>query len=408
MHNSSEKKKSPPTIKKASSAVFWFLRVIFRPALYLLYRHKFEMKTSQGIRRPCLILANHQTVFDQFAVGLGFKFGINYVANEDIFRHGLLSRMMVFLSQPIAFSKGTSDFLAVKNMVTVVKDGGCVGMFPSGNRSFFGMESTIVPGIGKLAKKLNVPLVLVQVRGGFNTLARWKAKPSLGKMRAAVSRVVSPQEMAAMTSAGLDDIIQRELRFNEFEYNKTARIAYRGRRRAEYLESALFWCPQCDSMSGLYSRGNDFCCECGARVMINETGFFERVDRAGNIPDTILEWSRLQLDYIKSFDYSGYADKPVFSDDNIAFSRAERAAGEHLLGTGTMALYDNRMVVCGQEFLFAETTMAVFGVRKMTIYNRGSIYSVLAPFRTNLVKYMICGYHVRNTILGVKDEYYGY
>ncbi|MCL2127172.1 MAG: 1-acyl-sn-glycerol-3-phosphate acyltransferase [Treponema sp.] len=395
--------------KKASSLFFWILRRIFGPALYLLYRFRFEKSSSKGIKRPCFILANHQTGFDQFAVGLGFSFGINYVASDTIFRHGLLSWLMAVLTRPIPFSKGNSDFVAIKSMMSVIRDGGCVGMFPSGNRSFFGEECAIVGGVGRLAKKFNVPLVLVQVRGGYNTLARWSAAPNRGKMRACVTRVVQPAELQAMTAAEVDGAILRELRFDEFEHNRKEQTVYRGRRKAEYLESVLFYCPECGGMSGLCSSGSEFFCrDCGARVRINGAGFFEKISKAGKIPDTILEWSRMQLDYVKGFDYSGFAGRPVFCDNGVAFFKAVRASSEELLGKGSIGLFADRLSVCGRDFPFAETTTAIHGVRKMSIYCGEDVYAVEAPVRTNLVKYMICGYHLRNRALNVTEEYYGY
>jgi 1-acyl-sn-glycerol-3-phosphate acyltransferase len=396
-------------IKKANPVIFWFIRAFVGPAIYLLYRFKFERKTSKGITRPCLILSNHQTAFDQFAVGIGFKFGINFIASDTLFRYGLKSKLMMLLARPIPFSKGNSDLIAIKNIISIIKDGGSVGMFPSGNRSFYGAESTIVPGIGKLARKLNVPLVLVQLRGGFFTKPRWKIKPSKGKMRGVVSRVVSREEMASMSSADIDAIIRQELCFNDFEYNKTARVAYRGPRKAEYLESVLFYCPECNSMNGLFSKGDEFFCrDCGMRVRINDSGIFEKITKAENIPDTILEWSYKQLDYIKSFDFSGFTDKPVFSDAAVTLLKAERAKREHLLGKGSIDFYADRFTVCGQDFPFAEITMAIHGVRKLTIYRGIEVYAAEAPYRTNFMEYIICGYRIRNKIVNSEDEYYGY
>ena len=92
-------------IKKANSPFFWFLRFVFRPVLFLFYSFRFERKTAKGIKRPCLILANHQTVIDQFGVGLGFDFAINYVATDTIFRHGILSKLMVALARPIPLTR---------------------------------------------------------------------------------------------------------------------------------------------------------------------------------------------------------------------------------------------------------------------------------------------------------------
>ena len=405
--------KLSPQTKKANSFVFFWLRVFLRPALYLLYRFRFDMKTSKGVTRPCLILANHQTGFDQFALSLGFKFGINYVATDTIFRHGLLSKIMVALVRPIPFSKGSSDLAALKSMMAVIKKGGCVGMFPSGNRSFYGDECQIVPGIGRLAKKFNVPLALVQIRGGFNTLARWKTAPNKGKATAVVSRIVRPEELATMTGAEVDEAIRRELDFDEFKWNKTAQIAYRGKRKAEYLESVLFFCPECKSMNengegGLRSNGNDFfCLDCGAKATINDVGFFEKIHGA-NIPETILEWGRMQIDHVKSFDFSRFTDRRLFRDDNVVFSRAERAKKEYFLGKGAMEFYADRLTVCGRDFRFSEITTAIQGVRKMTVYKKDEVYAILVPYRANLMKYMICGYHLRNKALNTGEEYYGY
>ena len=362
-------------------------------------------------------------MIDQFALSMGFRFGINYVASDTIFRHGLLSKLMVALVQPIPFSKGSSDFVAVKNMISVVKDGGCVAMFPSGNRSFFGEENTIVSGIGRLVKTLNAPLVLVQIKGGYNTKARWKAKTNKGKMTASVVKTLQTDELSRLTNEELDKIILDVLSFNEYKYNKEAQIVYRGNHKAEYLESVLFYCPECSSLTGLHSKGNEFLCrDCKMKVRINETGFFERVQSAEKTPETILDWGHKQLDFVKSFDFSPYKDTPLFCDHNISLMKAERAKKEYLLGKGAIELFEDRLCICGQMFYFKDITMAIQGVRKLTIYRDAEVYAVKSPFRTNLMKYMVYGYHFRNKNLDAcvssikggnqknnpPKEYYGY
>jgi 1-acyl-sn-glycerol-3-phosphate acyltransferase len=397
------------TIKKANNFVFGFLLIFFLPLMYFMYKFKFDKKSAKNIKRPCLILSNHQTVFDQFLMGLGFHFGINFVASDSIFRHGILSKIMVAIGRPIPFSKGSSDLSAIRSMMSVIRDGGSVGMFPSGNRSFFGDECTIVPGIGKLAKKLKADLVLMQIRGGFNTKPRWGAAINRGKMSAQVTRVLTVDEMASLDGEEIENIIRSEICFNEFDYNKNAQIAYPGRRKAEYLESVLFYCPSCSHMDTLESKGNIFFCRnCGAEIEINEFGFFKKKEKWETLPDTILEWSHLQLSFIKQFDFLSYTDKPVFFDDNAVLLKAERARREDKIGEGRIELFSDRLTVCGHTFPFTEITTAVHGVRKMSIYSKDGVYAVVVPKRTNLVKYMVCGYHLRNMMLGVKEEFYGY
>ncbi len=334
-------------MKKASSFFFWLLRLVFIPTLRCKYRFKFDRKNSKPVnsaklKRPCLILSNHQTTADQFTVGTGFTFGINYVASDSIFRHGFLSKLMVWLAHPIPISKGSMDATAVKNIMTAIKDGSAVGMFPSGNTSFFGEECFINPAVGKLCKKLGVPVVLVRQEGGYFTAARWKNKISKGRYTARVARVIEPDELASLSPEEIFSAIKDTLYHNEYEWNKTARVRFKGKRKAEYLESVLFYCPKCRSLHALRSEKNDlFCTECGARVTLNDYGFFEGAD----MPETALAWSRAQLDYIKSLDYSLFTDKPVFNDGGVKLSLVTRATKEEALGTGEIALYGDRIAV---------------------------------------------------------------
>lgn len=396
-------------IKKASNFVFWLGTKMSRPFLWRKYRFRFQRSTSKHIRRPCLILSNHQTAFDQFVVGTSFPFGINFVAGNSIFRHGFISWLMTTLLRPIAYNKGSSDSAAIKEMLSVIRQKGVVCIFPSGNRSFFGEECTARPGIGKLAKKMNVPLVFVQMRGGYNTKPRWSAKPRKGKMTASVIREISVEELSTLTADELEEIIRTTIYFNEFEWNAKEKIAYRSKRKAEYLESVLFYCPECQTLDKLSSKGNDFfCTHCGMSVSVNDYGFFEKVQHSEHCPDTILEWSRQQLEAIKSIDYTQYIDKPLFSDDNVKLSEATRKK-QQFLGKGSIALYGDRLTVCGREIPIAGLTdMSIQDKARLSIYTSAGELVVDMPTRGNAVKYMVCGYHLKNQAQRIENGHYGY
>jgi len=399
----------PKKIKKANSFVFKLLAFFIMPFIKRKYGFSFDKKTSWHIKRPCLILSNHQTGPDQFTVASGFNFGINIIASDSLFRHGFLSWVMRFLARPIPISKGSSDMSTVRHIVGVIKDGGAVMMFPSGNRSFFGDECRISPTVGRLAKKLGVPLVLVNQHGGYSMKPRWKAKPNKGKMTATVTRVLQPEELDALSADQVNEIILQELSFNEIEYQRRVQGVYKGRQKAEYLESVLFYCPQCKRMDGLRSQGNDFFCECGMRVRFNDINFFDRVSNAQNIPDNILGWSREQLEYIKDFDYSGFSNTPVFSDKNVRLSKTVKSKKDEFLGEGSMSLYNDRIEICGRAFPVAEITdIALQGVKRFLLYTKEGAFVADVPPRTNLMKYMVCGYRLKNAALNIEEDYYGY
>ena len=82
------------------------------------------------MNRPYLILFNHQTAFDQFFTSIAFKKHIYYIASEDLFSNGFLSKLITWLVAPIPFRKSTSDIAAIKNCLRIVKEGGSIGMAP--------------------------------------------------------------------------------------------------------------------------------------------------------------------------------------------------------------------------------------------------------------------------------------
>jgi 1-acyl-sn-glycerol-3-phosphate acyltransferase len=372
----------------------------------------FDKKTSKGIKAPCLILSNHQTSFDVFAVGIGFKFGINYVGSDSIQRGGIKGWLTNFLVRPIPFSKGSTDSTAIRHIFSIIKRGGIVGLFASGNMSFFGDECTLKPGLGKLSQKLGVPVIIVNLRGGYNTKPRWKTKPNKGKMTGSVTRIISVEELKTLTHEQLDEIIIKELSFNEFEWNRREQIVFHGRQKAENLEIFIFYCPQCSSINTVKSKGNDFFCNsCTMRVTINGTGFFEKIKMAEKCPDTILEWSKLQLEHIKSIDYSQCIDKPLFSDDNVRLYFVVSLKKTKFVGQGKISLYGDKITVCGQDFPVEKIKdMAIQKMYKLTIYTEEGVYDVDFPKLKNVMKYMVCGYHLRNTALNIEDSerVYGY
>ena len=313
---------------------------------------------------------------------------------------------MKVLAHPIPYSKGSTDSTAIRDIFSVIKQGGAVGLFPSGNRSFFGDECTLRPGIGKLAKKLGVPVVLVVLRGGYNAKPRWKDKPNKGKMRASVTRVISAEELKTLSSEQLDEIIINGLYFNEFDWNRKEQIAFRGKHKAEHLEIILFYCPQCQKINNLSSKGNDFFCTCGMRVTVNAAGFFEKVSNADKCPDTILEWGKLQREYVKAIDYSQFIEKPLFSDKNVRFYSVVRAKRQKFLGKGTIALYGNKTTICGKDFPAGKIKdLSIQSMNRLTIYTDEGTFTADFPKRSCLIKYQLCGYHLRNIALNIEGEY---
>jgi len=552
-------KHSVKGLKKAPWIVFWFLRVVFRPLMWFKYGFWFDRESSKNIPKNCFILMNHQASFDQMSLGLGFRFPITFVADDTFFHKGLKSFFMKVFTRPISYSKGKPDILATRQIFSVIRQGGAVGMFPEGTRSLFGEGGRIVPSCGRLAKKLGVSLVLVKQKGGYLTKPRWKKRPNKGRIFAEIVKVISPDELQKMTDEEVQTIIEKELYHNDFEFNnigiqisgqnkqklnfyhgdesadleknvggrnvqealetkchgdwltdtkcperveaipclnqsacprdtkwvfgcqpdttgaatcrpkqnyKTkqngrlmpaptlfccdfyrrqsvaptvlSQIKFKGKRRAEHLETVLFYCPICHSLDSLASRKNTLSCkECDKTFIVNEYGAFDgeigtpiaasltqKILKKTRVstpcrglrprhPEhfqqstfSILDWSKSQLDFIKNnIDYLLYFDKPLFVDENISFFLTEKGKKIGASQKGKIELFSDKLIVCGKSFSLKNIkAFSLDDVNRLNIFLDYSAYAVETKQKTkkkiNLVKYIVTVCHLNKNLKG--------
>ncbi len=317
----------------------------------LLFRVMYHFRGSRSALRrgsgPYLILANHTTPLDPVCLGSSFDFPIYYVASDHIFRLGWISRLLVWLVAPIPIVKSRVDLQTIKDMMTVVKQGGSVCLFPEGNRSFNGETVAFSASTAKLARKLGVPVVLYRFEGGYLTAPRWADTVRRGRMTGWVVRVISVAEMQGMTAEQLHEQINRELSVNAFDAQLEAPVRYRGKRLAEALERFLYLCPNCNGMATLKSNGDVLSCGCGLSARYTGTGFLEPAGMAAQPFKTVLDWDRWQKRALqqwlgKRLDTAN--NSPLLQDDGMSLYTCGRAGENTLAGRGRLVLHRDRFV----------------------------------------------------------------
>ena len=128
--------------------------LVLSPLCRFKYGIKIEKFKEQRKGQPYLILFNHQTAFDQFFVGMAFKGPVYYVASEDIFSMGFVSKLLRYAVAPIPIKKQTTDVHAVMTCRKVAKEGGTIALAPEGNRTYSGKTEYVNPAIVGLIKLL--------------------------------------------------------------------------------------------------------------------------------------------------------------------------------------------------------------------------------------------------------------
>lgn len=352
-----------------------------------------------------MILYNHQTAFDQFFVGLAFKRPVYYVASEDLFSNGFVSAIIRYLVEPIPIKKQTTDVAAVINCIKVAKEGGTLAIAPEGNRTYSGKTEYIGPAIASLAKKIKLPIALYRIEGGYGVQPRWSDKTRKGNMRSYVSRVIEPEEYAAMSNEELFAIIEEGLYVNE----GVADALFKSKKKAEYLERAIYVCPYC-GLSEFVSDKNEIECKlCHRKISYGEN---KRLAGVGfDFPyQFVTEWYDAQKDFVRSLKLEQYKETPLYSDraklsEVIVYKRKVVIKKE-----AEIKLYGNRIVVDegtsnATVFPFDEVTaVSVLGRNKLNIYHDKKVYQLKSDKRFNALKYVNIYYHYKNICNGEADK----
>ena len=361
--------------------------------LYCIIKYRIKIKPFKQ-KGQYLVLYNHQTAFDQFFVGLAFPRPIYYLASEDIFSNGFVSKLIKYLVEPIPIKKQSTDVRAILNCIKVAREGGTIAIAPEGNRTYSGQTEYMSDSIVPLARKLGLPIALYKIEGGYGVHPRWSDVVRRGNMQSYVSRVIDPEEYATMSDEALMDEIRKELYVNE----AVADADFRHKKQAEYLERAIYVCPKC-GFAQHESHGDVLrCTKCGLEARYTSRKQLEGVN--GDIPFRfVLQWYQYQCDFINALDTNEYTDKPIFVDTAILRDIVPYERKTVIDENAKLELYGDRIVLsaAGQvtEMPFADVSAAVvLGKNKLNIYYGEKIYQFKGSKRFNALKYVhICHRH---------------
>lgn len=359
--------------------------IVLTPYARIRYGLRLEKFKEQGDRQY-LIMMNHQTPFDQFFVGMAFKGAVYYVATEDIFSNGLISRFLEYAVNPIPICKTQNDVRAVLNCMRVAAEGGTIAIAPEGNRTYSGKQCNIKPSIVQLAKKLKMPIAFFRIEGGYGAEPRWSnVIRKGGGVHAYVSEVLEPETFAGMTDEELYEKICTALNVNE----ATEEPTYYHKKNAEYLERLLYVCPECGLSTFRSHRDTVRCTKCGLTAKYTEHKTFEGVPYR-----FVADWYEAQEKYIRSFDLSDCLAAPAFTDEADLFA-VELYKNKRKIGKKQkIELYGDRIVAGDHVFRFSDLrAVSVLGRNKLGITASDGTYQLKGDKRFNAIKYMHFFYH---------------
>ena len=366
----------------------------------LRFMYKMSITVPESVRSlepPYLILANHVNTFDPILISVMYDKPIHWVAGDTLFRNPVLGYMLRNLVGSISKSKSRSDYYTIREMTRIIrKQKGIVGLFPEGQRTWDGRTLPLFYSTAKLVKMQRVPVVTCILEGGYHTLPRWSNRRRPGRLVLSFRDPIMPETFAGKSTDEIYAMLTGALDFDAHEYQRTHRIKFRNRRRAEHLEHVLFVCPDCGSIATLHSDHNDLSCRhCGLVVHMNEYGFLSSGRRGFNFT-TVAEWNRWQLAEMRHRLESGFwkEQDPIFSGDRALFGKGYRDQKLTYIGEGDVTLsLDGLHVTVGSEshrFEFGRMeSVNVAFQRIFEFYYDNTLYRLkFPPPRASAYKYL--------------------
>lgn len=391
--------------KKRHTVVTAILRLIFTP--YYLIQFNCRVKAERVPEGGALIVCNHTTNLDPVLVGLKFNKPLYYMCSKHLFQNRFIGRLLRFLVNPIAKEKGNkSDVAAVKACLKVAKEGGSICIFPEGNRTFDGRLCNVDRSIISLAKHLKKPMIVCNIIGGYGSDPRWSNGRRRGKLDVIIKKVYQFDEIKSTDDDRLYDMLIDDLTVDEFNTG----ALFKGKKRAECLESILHICPVCGSHHTLHSKRHEICCSvCGTAVTYNEDLTLSSLNPAFKMR-YVHEWYDYQLEVMRS---QQLEPSQQLYHDSVEVYRPRLFKSKVLLGRGEIRLYSDRIIFDidkdGYSLPFDDIQIISLISNKTLDIHVGNddVYRIKAKHATNLIKYMHMFYIIKNRNNSVANGFIG-
>ncbi len=240
--------------------------------------------------QPCLYLMNHSAFVDlQIASKLLWPKRYNIIMTSDGF---VGKNLLMKTIGCIPTQKFVSDSVLVRDIFHAVKKNNIsVLLYPEASYSFDGTATTLPESLGKLIKKLGIPVVTIITKGAFahqplyNNLKKRKVKIS-----AEMECVLTSEQIENLSFDKINQIIGEKFKFDNFRWQQQNKIEIKEKFRADYLHRVLYKCPHCNAEGKTVGEGTTLTCKaCGKVWELTEYGFM-RAQNGQTEFDHIPDW----------------------------------------------------------------------------------------------------------------------
>jgi 1-acyl-sn-glycerol-3-phosphate acyltransferase len=148
-------------------------RTLFKGVLFPLYQYKIIGLENFPAEGGVLLCANHISNLDPPLVGVTSPRPIHYMAKDELFKAPVLGKLLPSVNA-FPVKRGLSDREALRKGLSVLKEGGVLGLFPEGTRSKTGELGKGLAGAGFFALRSQAQVVPCAIIGPYKPFKRLK------------------------------------------------------------------------------------------------------------------------------------------------------------------------------------------------------------------------------------------
>ena len=228
------------------------------------YNPHYEIIDKLPKKGPVFVIWNHQSRRDHtFICRAIWPRRMNMVSEyNEIFRSHLnwaFIHNQILLKKP--FDK--SDYVGIRMIDEIIKKGGVVALSPEGNSSNFGNNQPAALGTGRFLKHYHIPVYMVQIHGSYLTNNKIFDEDRIGRVEVKLYSLFTSEDLLNLSEEEIESRINMELRFDDYEWNKTARVKFKHKSSiTTNLEYMCYKCPKCGQEFKMISKDNQIFCSC--------------------------------------------------------------------------------------------------------------------------------------------------
>ncbi len=339
-----KKKKHYPT-----SILIRFITHIVFSLFTRFYGIKKKMpREVRKLKPPYLVLGNHVGYWDPFVTGHFLPHFTHFVSSDAAFRNPIIRFFLNGLGT-IPKKKSIRDTKVIRDIISVIRQGENVGIFAEATRTWSGSTQPVDPSVAKLIKMLKVPVVVPILKGMNLFNPRWAYKIRRTKVEVEYKLLFTKNEVSQLSENEIFKKFTDTVKYDEVERQRKEMHVIHSKKRAEYINHALYLCPGCKAIDTFSANGNDFYCRsCGYDIYINKYGFFKRKSFGKLYFDNIKDWFNREeeemLNLISEKIKSGFKDL-IFEDKASKVFTEDENFNMIFTGTADIKLYINRIEI---------------------------------------------------------------